>query len=234
MKGKALAALFVGFVCAVGTIPACAQALYNNFTQYTETAVPYVAYGIFAYPYETTDSFELGSSATVSSADLILWAYTYGSTPQTGWNINWSIGTTQYGSNVASGTDATPTSDYINTQYDYYVHNSSYQFNLYSVTVPIPDVPISGGTTYWLTLSNTTNTQDYFAYWDASNGNSSAYSPAYGPIPSESFKLFGPAGSTHTSVPEYSPFDLPAVIGVLAVALLFRKRFTSGGIRHTA
>jgi hypothetical protein len=225
MKKATLAVFLLSFAGAVATVPGCAQTLYNNFTQYSDTAVPYVAYGVFSNPYEVTDSFELGSSSTVASANLILWAYADSSTPQTGWDVNWSIGTTQYGNDVATGTDASPTSNYLNTLYDYSEHDSSYLFNLYSVTIPIPDVALSGGTEYWLTLSNTTNTQDGYAYWDASDGPSTAKSPAYSQMPSESFKLFGRNGPT--SVPEASPFDLPAVVGVLAIVFLFYKRYAA-------
>lgn len=233
MKRAVYSLLFLSLAGAVATVPVCAQTLYNNFTQYSDTAVPYVAYGVFGYPYEVTDSFELGSNSSVAGANLILWAYADSSTPQTGWDINWSIGTTQYGNDVATGTDATPTSNYINTEYDSSVHNSSYLFNLYSVTIPIPDVALSGGAEYWLTLSNTTNTQEGDAYWDASDGPSTAYSPAYGKIPSETFELFGADGPT--PVPEASPFDLPVVIGALGMVLLLsRKRIVALGDRRTS
>jgi len=229
MRKAALAALFLSFACAVATMPAFAQTLYNNFTSYSDTAVPYAAYGIFGAPYYTTDSFTLGSSATVAGVTFDYWVYASYPTDESPLNsIEWSIGTSPYGAQDGTGT-AVPTSyTYLNTRND-----GAGNFQIYTVTLPVtPEASLGSGTTYWLTFNNASSPgPGGYAYWDTSDGPSTAYSPEYGQIPSESFTLFGNSGPT--AVPEYSPFDLPAVIGVLAIALLFHKRIVNRGIRST-
>jgi hypothetical protein len=236
---KSLASLFLSFACAVAALPAFAQTLYSNTGPYTDTGSPFYAYGVYNFSQDTTDSFTLGSSATVSGASFILWEYQSGATPLTSWDLDYSIGTSPFGSQVEAGTGVTPTSsDYLNPIY-VSANNTSYYANL--VTISIPNIDLGPGT-YWLTLADTTNTQNFYTFWDASwpvsEGPSTAYfHSTFTTVPSETFTIFGPTGPTSltspTAVPEYSPFDLPAAIGVLAMALLFHKRIAAGGSRRT-
>jgi hypothetical protein len=202
MKKAALAVLFLSFAIAIAAVPAFADSvLYNNTTAYSGTGV---AYGIFGGN-ETTDSFTLASSATVTSVSFDFWAPVPTAVPSSTpasielTNINWSIGTSAFGASW-SGTGVAPTSyTYLDTVNDNGGQPYFY-YQVYSVSLSIPDIDLGPGT-YWLTLDNAVSDAPY-DYWEVSKGASSAYFNSTGDsIPSETFEILGPG----SSVPEGGP-----------------------------
>jgi hypothetical protein len=77
---------------------------------------------------------------------------------------NWSIGTTAFGNDVASGTA---------TAADlHYKFTNALGYGVYDVNIPI-NVSFTAGNTYWLTISNATDAAaDGTQAWDIPNGGS--------------------------------------------------------------
>jgi hypothetical protein len=127
------------------------------------------------------DSFTLVNASNVTGVQLGLW--TFGPSPAT---VQWSIGTSPFGSDQGSGT-ANLTSIFHNNN-----NNFGAPWSVYSATFPLNEQLASG--TYWLTLQNATASGSYVA-WDQSSGSSSASTQYVGTdaisIPSESFQILG-------------------------------------------
>lgn len=216
MKRTTLGILFFSLAGAVAAVPACADTiLYNNATAASGTLV---AYGIFS-GWSTSDAFNLASSDTISSVTFNYWV-PQGQVPTTSnglTSIDWSIGTSELGTSLGSGTGVAPTSwSYLDTVND----NGGapgYYYQVYSETISIPDIALGSGT-YWLTLANAASG---LGYWEESNGPSAAYNPAYGSIPSETFEILGSGGPT--VIPE-PPSLLLLVTGLAGLALALRRK----------
>jgi hypothetical protein len=125
-----------------------------------------------------TDSFTVASSTDLVEAQVGLWVVS-GDVPST---INWMIGTTQFGSDIAAGT-ATPFDTLT------YLFTNSEGADVYESTFTILG-SVDPGTTYWLTLQNGSTADGGFLFWDENVGPSVAVDSALGSIPSESFQLF--------------------------------------------
>ena len=156
--------------------------------------------------FAVSDSFTLANSSNLTGVQLGLYTYThtFGSTPT---SLQWSIGTTPFGSDQGSGT-AGLTSTYQPALGGYTISSS---------TFPLSKQLRSG--TYWLTLQNATTSDSVnYVYWDQSFGPSTAISllPANTPlasaviIPSESFQILG---TVTTATPE------PASITLLGIGI---------------
>jgi hypothetical protein len=143
-----------------------------------------------------SDSFTLANASNLTGVQLGLWAF-YAEPPAT---VQWSIGTTPFGSGQGSGT-----ANLANTLYK----TSTSGLPVYSSTFPI-NLQLGSGT-YWLTLQNGTDSGGNTLGWDANYGPSSAflYSTAY-PNPSESFQILG---TVATATPE------PASINLLGIGI---------------
>jgi PEP-CTERM motif len=163
--------------------------------------------------YTATESFTVAGSATVSSATVGLWTET-GYTPV---SIDWSIGTTAFGSDINSGTQAPLTNVYV-TSFD----NNS--FSLYASSFNLTG-SLKPGTTYYLTLTEGNSGGGPFMLWDANGGTSSSGRHGVsghdqGPVGSMAFSLYG---TPLSSVPEPSTFAF--MVSGLSVLLAF---FASG------
>ncbi len=155
------------------------------------------------FGYQVSDSFTLGSPATLTGAQIGLWAFS-GDTPT---SVDWSIGSVAFGSDISSGAA---------TLSNVYQYTNGYGYDILESTFSLGGV--LGAGTYWLTLQDATTANGNPVYWDQNSGPSAAQESALGTIPSESFQLYG-AGS----VPEPSTICLLG-IGVAGLAGYCRRR----------
>src|SRR5579872_7566612 len=101
--------------------------------------------------YTTTDSFTISAATNLVQAAVGLWVDP-GASPT---SIDWSIGTSAFGSDVSSGT-STPSNTFFGLGFGlYYIYESV--FSISGTVAP---------GTYWLTLTNTGTTDGNAAYWD--------------------------------------------------------------------
>ena len=158
------------------------------------------------FGYQVSDSFTLGSPATLTGAQIGLWVIP-GDTPT---SVDWSIGSAAFGSDISSGTAG------LSNAFQY---NNVYGYDILELTFSLSGV--LGAGTYWLTLQNATSSSGDPVYWDQNSGPSSAQENTLGVIPSESFQVYG-AGS----VPEPSTICLLG-IGMVGLAGYCRRRRSS-------
>jgi len=189
--------------------PANAGPIYSNGSISGETQAWDISVGS---NYAVTDSFTVSSSATLTNAVVSLFVFT-GTTPL---SVDWSVGTTAFGSDVGSGVASTGNATLSNT-FEYYFHS----FSVYESTITLPgNMVVDPGATYWLTLQGATTNPLDDLLWGQSAGASSAFTgdPEYEdpgtPITSEFFQLNG--GSDPPSAPE--PASL-ALLGIGAVGM---------------
>jgi hypothetical protein len=173
-------------------------------------------------PNVVTDSFTVAGPTSLTGAQNVgIWVLS-GDTPKT---LNWSIGTTPFGSQISSGI-ATPSNTQLTPSSKYGLNGS---YSVFSSAFPLNGT-VTSGTTYWLTLSNGTSVSGDLLLWDVNQGPSSAES-AYGGgsphgDPSESFQLSGLA-----SVPEPSSLFLCGLFASGVIGGYLRRRLKT---RHPA
>ncbi|MGD0137179.1 MAG: hypothetical protein ABSE57_34490 [Bryobacteraceae bacterium] len=212
---------FLAFLLAAAlmTVPASGgTVLYTNGPINGNTGSEPISSGIAIFYFETTDSFTLTSSATITGVTFGEWLGT-GYTPQT---VDWDIGTSAFDSSLGSGSSVTVTPTLFCTASvtcgsgtdD--VYSSSFSLNL-----------ALGAGTYWLTLFGATDSDSSETPgWDENDGPSSAESGIFvdvGDVPSESFSIIG------TSAPEPGTF----VLGGAGLLLLIATRLRRAG-KHFA
>lgn len=95
--------------------------------------------------------------------------------------VDWSVGTSFFGSDIGSGAGATLNNTFLFT--------NSFGYDVYSSNFALP-VGMSDGT-YYLTLSNASTTLGNPMYWDQNSGPSQAMDSTNGSIPSEAFQVNG-------------------------------------------
>ena len=125
---------------------------------------------------EVTDSFALYSPAAVETMSLGVWV-PRGDTPST---LTFGISTTQFGGGGGTGTLS-----------NVFQFTNSFGLDVYLSTLTFSrPVDLAAGA-YWVTLTNGFATNGDPLLWDANFGDSDAFELDFGPIPSESFSLFG-------------------------------------------
>jgi hypothetical protein len=156
--------------------------------------------------FAVTNSFTLGSDATLTGAEVGLWIFS-GDLPD---DVSWSIGTTAFGSDRGAGTSAFSNDYQFTNNEGVDIYESGFALG----------ATLSAGT-YWLTLQNATTKQGNALGWDQNSGPSMAQNTGMGTIASETFRLFDSAAT----VPEPSAFFLLG-LGLLAPlgAARFRRR----------
>ncbi len=151
------------------------------------------AYYIFD-GYAVSNQFTIASASNLTYAVLGLWAVSEPS------QVDWSIGTTPFGSEVSSGTGSL-----MNT----FKFTNGYALNIFESLLFISGTVAPGA--YWLTLGNAPYPNNQFVWWDRNDFGGDARSnqnPGV-TIPSEAFQIYGNRG-----VPE------PATILLLGTALI--------------
>ncbi|MBI3467110.1 MAG: PEP-CTERM sorting domain-containing protein [Planctomycetes bacterium] len=164
--------------------------------------------------WDTSTSFTLSGATTFTGAQVALWA-TMGETPV---SLAWSIGTTAFGSEVASGVAAlsnTFVMDFIAFPTSYSIYES--QFALSGT---------AGAGTYWVTLSNGLATAGSLD-WDTNFGPSASATRNLGlgiapiNVPSQSFQVFG---DPVAAVPEPASLAIWGLGGIGMAVAARRKR----------
>jgi hypothetical protein len=176
--------------------------------------------------YIVSDSFTSFGPTNLTGAQAGLWV-DGGATALT---VDWSIGTTPYGSDISSGV-STPLNNTLVAPGRYDIYESAFSLS--------GSLPSTG--TYYLTLQNATATDSDIGgavYWDINDGPSAAYDNAYLNYPdnsnpfgnvndiyflppgtnSDSFQVFG-------TVPEPTTFIVWSLLGGVGVAVgCWRRR----------
>jgi hypothetical protein len=163
-----------------------------------------------------SDSFAVSSPTTLTGAQIGLWLNP-GDSPT---SVDWSIGTSTFGSDISSGTGAILT--------DTFEFSNSFEYNIDEDTFALNGVLVPS-TTYWFTLQNLSIPSSDPGYWDENNGPSAAFDSALGSLAgfdiagttgSESFQLFGPS----SSVPEPGACALLGSLALTGAAFLRLRR----------
>jgi hypothetical protein len=189
-------------VVAAAAVPAKADTLfYDNGPLDGNTQAYSINFG-----FSVSDSFFMVGGTLPSGATIGLWVLP-GDKPRT---VDWSIGSTFYGSDLGSGT-----SNLMNT-FDF---TNSFGYDIYTSSFSISGAAPPQGT-FYLTLQNATSRLDSPVYWDQNSGQSQAMDSSLGSIPSETFQLFG-RGDAQT--PEPASFLLFGS-GLLGLAGGIRRR----------
>lgn len=156
-----------------------------------------------------TDSFTVSQSTVLQWATAGLWTSPGSSAVE----IDWSVGTTPYGSDVSSGVSLITNSWTGDYGYGYYPVSESGFAVAAAVTAG----------TYYLTLTDaSTLPLGNNVYWDENDGPSSAEASGVGAIGSESFQLYD---SIPLPVPDAAPTAVMLAAGVLALAAARRRLF---------
>ncbi len=154
------AALFAA--CLLGSTSAGATVLYTNgdFPNNATVQGWDVTHGLVV-----ASTFDLASNATLTGADIGLWAFPQGDTLN---SIDWSIASLPDGTGTtyASGTAT------ITNAIDFGLNNHG--FDLLLDTFALPNVDLASGT-YWLILQNGSVSGGDHIYWDQGGGLSSLW-----------------------------------------------------------
>jgi hypothetical protein len=132
------------------------------------------------FGYTVTNQFILPSSSTITSFNFAFWLFP-GDTLS---SVDWSLGTTAFGNDIASGTASGSS---LSQQF---ISSNQYGYNIQAVSITGLNVAVNPGY-YWVTLANTAVPNGDPVYWDENNGPSQAQENSIGTIPSESFNVSG-------------------------------------------
>lgn len=179
-----LASLLLLAICVIAALPTMAAVVYTNGPINGNLAGQNIS-----GPYAVSDSFTVSSATSITGFDFGSWV-AGGDTPT---QVDWAIGTSFFGTDVASGTASL--SNVLFCSASPSCGNNFY--DVYTSTVSGLNVAVGVGT-YYLTLQNGATSLSGALYWDENDGPSSAMQTTTGSIGSESFTINGGI----TGVPE--------------------------------
>jgi len=187
-------------LCLFMAAPALADTLYSN-----GPINGTLGFYVFQGGCQVSDSFTPGGASNLTGAQIGVWIIP----PQTPTSVDWSIGTTPFGSDISSGTAS--------------ILSNTLTGGLGAGYYPLAedDFALSGtlaAGTYYLTLGNFAS-----GYWDQNSGPSAAYYTGGGQLPSESFQLYGSLDGAVT--PE--PASLVLLSSGILIFAGFMRKFTS-------
>jgi hypothetical protein len=177
-----LSIAFLLFLTCLAAVPAAAQALYSNGPVNGTSDAWTINFG-----FVVSDTFSLSSASTVTGVNFYAWTYSTGDVLET---AEVSITSSEFG-----GT--TYTDQIVNFTQSACSANQ-FGFNVCLESSSLAPVNLAGGT-YWLTLDNAIVNDGDPIFWDENSGPSTASASSVGTIPSESFTVFGTAGTSTTS-----------------------------------
>ncbi len=211
MKSRIALFSLLALCVALLAVPAIAQVdVYDNGGT-TGTADAWT----INFGFAVTDSFSVTANTNMTGASFIFWLSPGDTLPA----VDLSLGTSAFGSDVANFTSLSPTGSLS-------LGSNQYGFNLEEDTYTISPVPLTAGTTYWVTLQNASVPSGDPVYWDENSGPSMAQENTLGTIPSESFTIYGNSTTTTSgTTPEPSSIMLLGS-GLLAVAGVLRRKLT--------
>jgi len=223
MKSRLTGFSLLVLLLTLAAVPAKAadiQLLYSNGPVDGYTDAWTINFG-----YEVSNSFAVGSSATVTSFSFSNWVYP-GDIPLT---VDWSITSNEFGGT----TYGSGTSPLINAfQFNNGFPNGGY--DIYISTVTNISVPLAAGS-YWLNLQNAVTAQGNPMFWDENSGvgctgtgggancPALASESAVGTIPSEDPDFFGYTSGGGGQTPEPGSILLFGS-GMVALAGVLRRR----------
>ena len=175
----------------LATMPAQAGVVYDNSCGSTGCSNGFNAIGwTIDFGFAVSDTF-IDSGQAFSGIDFWVWADPGDSIT----DVDWAIGTSAFGNDIASGTAAVTTTTL-------FTNNDGY--NIQQDWFGIPGLTLNG--TYYLTLQNAVVPSGDPIYWDQSDGPSAAFESEIGSLAncgegasttcSESFDLTGPEPDT--------------------------------------
>ena len=177
-----LSIAFLLFLTCLAAVPAAAQALYSNGPVNGTSDAWTINFG-----FVVSDTFSLSSASTVTGVNFYAWTYSTGDVLET---AEVSITSSEFG-----GT--TYTDQIVNFTQSACSANQ-FGFNVCLESSSLAPVNLAGGT-YWLNLDNAIVNDGDPIFWDENSGPSTASASSVGTIPSESFTVFGTAGTSTTS-----------------------------------
>jgi hypothetical protein len=192
------------------------------------------------YAWVDTASFTVSEDVDLTKVELGLW--TYPSFPPL--SLNWSIGTSAFGSDLSSGANASLTDTFL---FNNHIATGLYNYDIYDSTFSVTSPVLVTGTTYWLTMSDAVSSPNGIVYWDENNvytsGQTWEHENPGGPtytyddgstwdtsvpslLPPEAFTLYGTQGVPNNNpnfVPDAASTCLLLGLGLAALALASRK-----------